>query len=95
MEEFYFCLYLTSSEHEIIEWELKKKCEEFGCSMLYYRQLKDGHWPMYREVKIVGSKPQLGQLNRYMEDQKLPPEKNPYKTDEYKLGCSGPNWIKS
>lgn len=53
MEEIYFCLYLTSNEHECVEQEIREFCQSNeGYELVYYRQLKDGHIPMYREVKI-------------------------------------------
>lgn len=79
--EFYFCLYLTENEHYIVEDRLLKWCDELNLSMLYYRQLKDGHIPMYREIKIVGDSVSLGKLYQRMLDDKLDEhiEPNPHK----------------
>jgi hypothetical protein len=58
----YFCLYLTENEHFIVEDQLRDLCIEHEWELVYYRQLKDGHWPCYREVKIKGDN------NRYIKD---------------------------
>lgn len=53
-KEIYFCLCLTENEHDIIKDSIQLYCEENGLELKYYRKLKDGHVPMYREVKVCG-----------------------------------------
>lgn len=66
MSELYFCLHLTESEHWIVESNFIKKCKELGLTLSYYRELKDGHIPMYREIKIVGEKENLNRFEAWM-----------------------------
>lgn len=61
-DELYFCLYLTSSEHEIVGYELEKLARAHGVRPHYYRELKDGHVPMHREAKYSGPR---AALNRF------------------------------
>lgn len=49
--EVYLCLHLTENEHYVVEGILRNKF-----NVVYYRKLKDGHIPMYREVKILAKK---------------------------------------
>ena len=72
--ELYFCLHSTENEHYVIADELKKKCKEFGLQLIYYRELKEGHIPMCREVKIVGAK--LWAMENYLRDEKSGPLMN-------------------
>lgn len=62
MEEIYFCLRLTEKEHFIVEEEIKKVCLQYNATLKYYRQLKEGHVPLYREVKIVAEKENLNRV---------------------------------
>ena len=69
-ETFYFCLELTENEHDIVEWTIKefiKDCLE-DTNLVYYRQLKDGHIPMIREVKIQGSKSSIDCFKRWVQN---------------------------
>lgn len=51
----YFQLTLTENEHYIVEDMLREFCAtQPGMSVKYYRKLKLGHAPTYREVKIIG-----------------------------------------
>jgi hypothetical protein len=67
----YGCFDLTENEHYIVEAILKKKCDEIGAKLIYYRELKDGHVPCIREYKIQGAKWMLYQMMNFMEDEKL------------------------
>ena len=51
--DFYIKLFLTESEHGIIEKKIRDKCKELGWEVSYYRKLKTGHIPCYRECKIL------------------------------------------
>jgi hypothetical protein len=64
MEELYFCLHLTENEHYLAEF--KEQCDFLGLEVKYYRKLKDGHVPMFREVKIVGDKLKINLFKKYM-----------------------------
>lgn len=66
IEELYFCLHLTENEHYLVEDELRGKAQEYGAEMMYYRVLKEGHVPMYREVKFRGDKPAINRLKKYI-----------------------------
>ncbi len=77
MEELYFCLYLTENEHYIVEDDITDKCREYNCKLIYYRPLKEGHVPCYREVKITGNKPDFNKIKEYIKT--LDPEPNPHK----------------
>jgi hypothetical protein len=77
--ELYFCLKLTENEHYIVEDMLQAKCQELNCKLLYYRKLKDGHVPMYREVKIIGNN--INKIKVFLSQEMIEDniEKNPYK----------------
>jgi hypothetical protein len=80
-DELYFCLTLTENEHYIVEDLIQKQCDKEGLKLQYYRKLKDGHVPTYREVKITGDPGAIGRLKTWMVDGKhdLSIEKNPHK----------------
>lgn len=78
-QEMYFCLKLTENEHYIVEDMIKTECERLGLKLLYYRQLKEGHWPMYREVKIVGD---VGLFKPFLETIEDNVEINPYRNPQ-------------
>lgn len=75
--ELYFCTELTESEHDIVYNMLTEKCINNDIKLHYYRKLKDGHVPLFRECKISG-KP-IGQLQKFIEDLNLEMSKNPHK----------------
>ena len=53
MYEYYFNLNLTENEHFIVEGDLLDFCNKNDLTLLYYRKLKTGHVPMWREVKVI------------------------------------------
>lgn len=66
METFYFCINLTSGEHEIVEHDIEKfiaTCD--NGKLVYYRQLKDGHIPMFREAKIEATQSVIDHFKRW------------------------------
>lgn len=79
--ELYFCLHLTENEHYIVEDEIRGFCDNLNLTMHYYRKLKDGHIPMYRECKITGDTQNLwklmGKLQEDLIDENMEP--NPHK----------------
>lgn len=79
--EFYCCLNLTETEHYIIEEELSRLCKENCLTLHYYRKLKDGHVPMYREFKISGFGMNMSKLDEYIERNNLKEhmETNPHR----------------
>lgn len=81
MEELYFCMHLTENEHYFMEDDLHRQCQILGLEMKYYRKLKEGHVPMYREIKIVGPKESVNRLKKYIRDEKYDEqiERNPHK----------------
>ena len=48
--EVYFCLISTGGAQR----DLLQYCDTMDLELVYYRQLKEGHIPGYREVKIRG-----------------------------------------
>jgi hypothetical protein len=66
MEELYFCLYLTENEHDIASHDIQEQCGNLGLEFKYYRKLKDGHVPMYREVKVRGTRTQIAKFKNWM-----------------------------
>ena len=77
-EELYFCLELTESEHYIVEDNIRKTWPLL--EMVYYRQLKEGHVPMIREIKLRGQKAEIQRFKRWAKLEKLTENvvKNPY-----------------
>lgn len=77
-DELYFCLRLTESEHGIVQGELESLCKNHNLELLYYRELKDGHIPMYREIKLKGD---IGYVRGYIAKNKLEEyiETNPHR----------------
>jgi hypothetical protein len=82
-EELYFCLELTENEHFIIKDELFRWCLKNDLKLVYYRKLKEGHVPMFREVKIRGKN--IGQAKKFIKEKGLVIEKNPHKSNDYWL----------
>ena len=67
-DELYFCLQLTENEHGVVMGELEDLCKDHDLELLYYRELKDGHVPMYREIKLKGD---IGYVKGYLKKNKL------------------------
>lgn len=53
-KEVYFCISATTSEHDVLQGLLTTYCNMHELDLMYYRKFKDGHRPMYREVKVQG-----------------------------------------
>lgn len=81
--ELYFCLELTENEHYIVENELTDLCLKYDLKMPYYRRLKDGDIPCFREIKITGKK--IGMIKKWIEKNKMVIQKNPHKEKDYWL----------
>lgn len=64
--ELYFCLRLTENEHHIVSWDIQDKCKELDLEFIYCRELKEGHVPLYREVKVSGTRTQIFKLKNWM-----------------------------
>jgi hypothetical protein len=65
-DTFYFCMYLTENEHWCMQSTIEKFLETCAnAKLVYYRQLKDGHVPMHREVKIEGSQSSVEHFKRW------------------------------
>lgn len=83
MRELYFCLHLSENEHRLTEQDVKEMCRLLGLEFIYYRQLKEGHIPMYREVRLKGTRTRLGKFKTWMCSEQAMLEKfvrkNPYK----------------
>jgi hypothetical protein len=70
-KEIYLCIHGSENEHYSIETKLRELFE-----VKYYRQLKDGHVPLLREVKIVAEK---WEVEKFVKDEQLTVYPNPYK----------------
>lgn len=92
MKTFYFCLYLTESEHwcmeSTIDKFLKEECP--NTAIVYYRQLKEGHIPMHREVKLIGPESAIQCFKRWFSSTPKPDRsyaldvvKNPHRVKEF------------
>lgn len=57
--DFYFTLYLTESEHSVVEMMICEECLKRGIEVAYYRRFKTGHVGCYRECKILAP-PKVG-----------------------------------
>lgn len=79
-DELYFCLYLTESEHWIVENDINKMCGYLNLRLCYYRELKEGHIPMFREIKISGNGTSIKRFKKYMRQEKYDEhiKENPY-----------------
>jgi len=77
-DELYFCLHLTENEHGVVMGELEDLCKNHDLDLLYYRELKEGHIPMYREIKLKGN---IGYVRGYIKKSKLEEhiEHNPHR----------------
>jgi hypothetical protein len=53
--EYYFQVEGSSSDLAAIRWEIESFCEQNGLEVVYYRKLKHGHVPTYRECKVIGN----------------------------------------
>jgi hypothetical protein len=82
--EFYGCLNLTENEHYIIKDELEKFCKANVLVLHYYRKLKRGHVPCYREFKVSGHSLHMSLLDKFLEEHKLfeHMERNPNTIEE-------------
>jgi hypothetical protein len=69
MKELYFHTRLTENEHCIVHGMIQNKCNELDIELVYYRKLKLGHTPMYRECKVRGTS--LGYFKKYLREEKL------------------------
>lgn len=54
--ELYARTYLTENEHWIINESIGTYCNLEGLNLHYYRKLKEGHIPMWREFKVSGER---------------------------------------
>lgn len=68
--DLYFCLYLTENEHYCVESAMREEAGVLGLRFHYYRELKDGHVPMHREVKLDGTRGQVGAFKDWMRAEK-------------------------
>ena len=53
-KELYFCLKLTENEHYVVEEMIRDFCHNNDLELKYYRKCKLHHFPMYREIRIIG-----------------------------------------
>jgi len=81
MDDLYFCIKLTEAEHQIGAEKLKEACDRAGVKLVFWRKLIDGHVPMFREVKVQGTQPQLDEIKKFIRDQQWLPriERNPWR----------------
>lgn len=67
-EEIYFTTHLTETEHNIVHELLKEQCAKRNLELVYYREFKQGHVPMYRECKVRGK---IGNIVKMISDIEL------------------------
>ncbi len=84
IERMYWCCRLTSNEHECVEYNLEQFLPTVDCKLEYYRQLKDGHIPMWREGKVVGEKRNLHKVADWLDKNWVIRERNPHKVQQEK-----------
>jgi hypothetical protein len=74
-------MHLTENEHYIAEWDFQEKCEVLGLTIVYYRKLKEGHVPMYREIKVKGERLAINQFKKFLKEKFYTEqiERNPHK----------------
>jgi hypothetical protein len=63
IEQCYGRAYLTELEHELAEDEIRRFCFNNKIKLHYYRKLKHGYQPMWREWKIEGP---LAVINKFV-----------------------------
>jgi hypothetical protein len=68
-DETYFCMDLTEGEHFVVEDMLRTFCNENGMELVYYREIKTGHIPCIREVKVRHDAGNRGLFLRFMDEQ--------------------------
>lgn len=64
--ELYFLTFLTESEHGFVESDIKEYCANNNLEFVYYRKIKGGHIPMWREVKVRGN---VGKFKKWAKEQ--------------------------
>jgi phosphoribosylformylglycinamidine (FGAM) synthase PurS component len=89
INDYYFCLYLTESEHGIVEDMISKMCFKNNLKLEYYRELKDFHVPCYREIKITGNKRVI--IKNLVDEMGLKIVENPHIVDKRKIKIEGYN----
>lgn len=63
--DFYFTLRLTSTEHDIVEFQIRDYCARNKLEVKYYREFKTGHVPGYRECKLIGPSEEINRFKRW------------------------------
>lgn len=85
MNELFFTQYLTENEHYIVEDVIRQTANELNCEVKYYRKLKQGHVPGYRECKIIGQSVNLNELIEKLKLDFIDCSQNHYQTTLYYL----------
>lgn len=68
MAEMYNRTYLTENEHYVVEDLMRGYCLANGLELKYYRKIKTGHEPCWREFKVVGDR---GKLLKMVEEEQF------------------------
>lgn len=71
IEELYARTYLTESEHDFVEDEIRQYCQENEIKFIYYRKIKTGHIPCFREFKVSGTRGQIMKFVEYLNEKEL------------------------
>jgi hypothetical protein len=69
MFEMYARSYCTENEHYLLQDELIKYCSENEIKLIYYRKLKNGHRPCWREWKVAGQRGAVLKLAEVFKDE--------------------------
>jgi len=60
--EMYCRTYLTENEHFIVHDQIAEYAKKNNVVLQYYRKMKNGHRPMWREFKVSGDRGSLLKL---------------------------------
>ena len=66
--QMYCKVYSTENEHYIFHDMVLEFCKKNGLTLHYYRELKEGHVPMFREFKVEGPRGAVLKLKETFKD---------------------------
>lgn len=67
--EMYARSYCTENEHFLLEYEIRKYCKSNDIIIHYYRKIKTGHQPCWREWKVSGDRGKVLKLAEEFKDE--------------------------
>ena len=66
--EMYFRVRATENEHSFHEDDIRKYAEKHDIQVIYYRKIRTGHIPTFREVKLSGPRGKLIEFRILFQD---------------------------